>query len=94
VEPEVDNERLIALTDAALERWRQGDCVIGEAWFVHRFDHKQTDEGRALRALREIRVSAGPSWDAETVSLMFWFIRDENDRDFAGENWSRSSTIG
>ena len=24
--------------DAALESWRQGDCVLGEDWFVHRFD--------------------------------------------------------
>jgi len=23
--------------DQALEPWRQGDCVVGEQWFVHRF---------------------------------------------------------
>ena len=24
--------------DAALQAWRQGDCVLGEHWFIHRFD--------------------------------------------------------
>ena len=38
---------------------------------------KDSDEGKALRALREIRVSASPSWDSEKVSLFFFFIRDE-----------------
>jgi len=23
--------------DKALKPWRQGDCVVGEQWFVHRF---------------------------------------------------------
>ena len=32
---------------------------------------KQSDEGRALRSLREIRVRAAPSWDAAAVELMF-----------------------
>lgn len=35
---------------------------------------RESDEGRALRALREIRVQATPSWSATNVSLMFWFI--------------------
>ncbi len=26
-----------AAVDAALSGWRQGDCGLGEAWFVHRF---------------------------------------------------------
>lgn len=43
---------------------------------------KDSDEGRALRGLREIRIEAFPSWDAEEVRLMFWFIRNENDRLF------------
>jgi hypothetical protein len=34
-------------------------------------------EGEALRALREIRVRAAPSWGAPKIQLMFWFIRDE-----------------
>lgn len=38
---------------------------------------KQTEEGRALRALREIRVRATPSWDAPQIELTFWFILDE-----------------
>ncbi len=48
---------------------------------------KQTDEGRALRSLREIRVRAAPSWDADAVELMFWFIRAEDDPAFATEGW-------
>lgn len=35
---------------------------------------KNTSEGRGLRALREIRVQATPSWDADQVALFFWFI--------------------
>jgi hypothetical protein len=48
---------------------------------------KQSDEGRALRALREIRVCATPSWDAPTVELTFWFIREEEAMDFEGRRW-------
>lgn len=48
---------------------------------------RQSEEGRALRALREIRVRAGPSWDAAEVELMFWFIRNEDEIDFEGNRW-------
>ena len=48
---------------------------------------KNTQEGRALRALREIRVQAAPSWDSETVELMFFFIRDDEDVAFEGKEW-------
>ncbi|MBI2215905.1 MAG: hypothetical protein HYU51_01285 [Candidatus Rokubacteria bacterium] len=50
--------------------------------------NKQSREGRALRALREIRVQAAPSWDDPTVSLMFWFVRRDEDVDFLGQDWS------
>jgi hypothetical protein len=33
-------------------------------------------EGAHLRALREIRVRAAPSWDDEAVLLAFWFIKE------------------
>ena len=49
---------------------------------------KNTDEGRALRALDEIRVYASPSWDASRVEIFFWFVRDERDADFEGKNWA------
>ncbi len=49
---------------------------------------KATVEGRALRGLREIRVLAGPSWDAAAVELMFWFIRRDDDATFQGHEWS------
>jgi hypothetical protein len=39
--------------------------------------HEKNHAGGAhLRALREIRVRAAPSWDDEAVRLAFWFIRE------------------
>jgi len=35
---------------------------------------RDSDEGRSLRALREIRIQATPSWSAENINLMIWFI--------------------
>jgi hypothetical protein len=49
---------------------------------------KNTDEGRGLRALREIRVCATPSWDAASVEVFFWFIREVEDADFEGKSWA------
>lgn len=48
---------------------------------------KGSDEGRALRSLREIRVRASPAWDADLVSLMFWFIRSEDMSSFEDQGW-------
>ena len=33
-------------------------------------------------------MTASPDWDAKTVSLMFWFVRDPNRSDFDGGDWS------
>lgn len=49
---------------------------------------KNTDEGRGLRALREIRVQATPTWDANPVALWFWFVRQDDDADFEGKRWA------
>jgi len=49
---------------------------------------KGTPEGRALRALREIRVLALPSWNAPDVEIHLWFIRDHRERDFEGKDWN------
>ena len=49
---------------------------------------KATDEGRGLRALREIRVHAAPSWDAPEINLFFWFVRHDGDADFEGRRWA------
>lgn len=49
---------------------------------------KSTLEGRGLRALREIRVHASPSWEADQVDVFFWFIRNEKDVDLEGKNWA------
>ena len=52
------------------------------------FKHdKESDEGRALRALREIRVRAAPCWDADEVTLMFSFIRNEDEFTFENQGW-------
>ena len=48
---------------------------------------KQSDEGRALRSLREIRVRAAPSWDADAVELVFWFVRNDSEAAFETEDW-------
>jgi hypothetical protein len=48
---------------------------------------KDSPEGRALRRLREIRVRAEPSWDADAITLTLWFIRDEDDPGFDDKSW-------
>jgi hypothetical protein len=48
---------------------------------------KNSDEGRALRSLREVRVTAMPSWDADEIKLLFLFIRNEDDLEFGGRGW-------
>lgn len=50
--------------------------------------HKNSAEGRALRALREIRVQAAASWNDSPVTLTFWFVRHDEDIDFEGKDWS------
>lgn len=50
---------------------------------------KDSPEGRALRRLREIRVRAEPSWDADAIALTLWFIRDEDDLGIGDESWDR-----
>jgi hypothetical protein len=44
---------------------------------LQRQHNRRNPEGAHLRALREIRVRAAPAWDAEAVSLGFWFIKEE-----------------
>lgn len=48
---------------------------------------KDSEEGKALRALREIRVRAAPSWEAKEVELTMWFIREEDEPTFGGRRW-------
>ena len=62
------------------------DFVLAADRFRRRMMEKhnrKTVEGSHLRALREIRVRAKPSWDADVVGLTIWFIKD---RDPQGEN--------
>lgn len=48
---------------------------------------RQSDEGRALRSLREIRVRAAPSWLDPEIDVHFWFIREEGAEEFEGNTW-------
>jgi hypothetical protein len=48
---------------------------------------KASDEGHALRSLREIRVHAAPSWDAREIELFFWFIRQTDALKPKGQSW-------
>ena len=48
---------------------------------------RNSEEGRALRALREIRVRAAPSWGADKVEITFLFIRDDDAPGFEGSPW-------
>lgn len=50
--------------------------------------NKNTDEGAHLRALREIRVRAAPSWADAQVHLSWWFIKDD-DPDGVVVNWPK-----
>jgi hypothetical protein len=45
---------------------------------------RQSDEGRHVDALREIRVSAQPDWDANPIHLTFWFIKEHDPNN---QNW-------
>lgn len=49
---------------------------------------RNTDEGCGLRALREIRVCASPSWEATSADLFFWFIREDADVAHEGTSWA------
>lgn len=35
---------------------------------------KNSSEGRLVEALREIRVQSDPNWDAQQVTVFFWFL--------------------
>lgn len=50
---------------------------------------KNSAEGRALRSLREVRVRPAPSWDAERVELLFWFIREDGEPIFEELTWNQ-----
>lgn len=57
-----------------------------QARLIQKHD-KASPEGRALQALREIRLRASPSWDADAVELTFTFLREQGERDFEGVAW-------
>lgn len=48
---------------------------------------RNSAEGRALRELDEIRVQASPTWEANQVELMFWFILENRTAAFEEISW-------
>jgi len=95
--PVLHGERLVAALDRVMTvektivaQWARVLGCRNDAALQNRLKEKhdrQSDEGRALRALREIRVTAEPSWEAGQVTLVFWFVRHPEQRDFDGKAW-------
>jgi hypothetical protein len=50
--------------------------------------NKTTAEGLGLRDLSEIRVQATPTWNADSVALLFWFIHHPSQPTLEGRDWS------
>lgn len=48
---------------------------------------RNTNEGRTLRAIDEIRVHAAPSWEAGQIKLDFLFIRKEEVPELRQQDW-------
>lgn len=48
----------------------------------------ESDEGKALRELQEIRVAATPDWNRDKVELHFLFIRREEQVGALSQTWS------
>ena len=46
-----------------------------------------SEEGTALRALREIRVTATPTWNAPELELFFHFVREEDQPNGPSKPW-------
>jgi hypothetical protein len=49
---------------------------------------RKSDEGRAVTALIEIRVTASPSWDAPSCEVFLTFVRPEATPDISEEKWA------
>lgn len=52
-------------------------AIVGLETLMKNRSGKQSDEGKHVDALQEVRVRAAPDWDADVVSLHLWFIRDD-----------------
>jgi hypothetical protein len=51
-------------------------------------DSAESDEGAAFRALREIRVTALPHWQADQIDLFFYFILEGTAEAIGNQSWS------
>lgn len=73
----------VAFSDSFVEAVRRLQSRILEK------HNRQSDEGAHLRALREIRVRAAPSWEDRTVRLTWWFIKDVDPEDAEHVDWAK-----
>jgi hypothetical protein len=59
--PPGENEEKPSEVDTSLAPWRQGDCVFGEQWFVHRFDPKNPLTAEAKDVVEQgVDISESP----------------------------------
>lgn len=49
---------------------------------------KQSEEGAHLKALREIRIRAAPSWSHDEVEINWWLIKDGEPQDYRS-HWDK-----
>ena len=49
---------------------------------------RNSDEGRAVAALVEIRATAAPSWDAASCEVFLTFVRPEVTPEIANQKWA------
>jgi hypothetical protein len=53
----------------------------------HKHGKPESEEGKALRELREIRVAATPDWSAANIQLQFFFIRHATQNSALRQPW-------
>ena len=49
-------------------------CLTKFRTRIKRNEGKATDEGKLIAALDEIRIQPSPHWDADKITVLFWFL--------------------
>ena len=73
-----DNDVRYQKVDAALQTWRQGDYVLGEQWFIYRFDP-------ALPLTEESAAIAGEGIDLAEVAVRGFVVLTQTCDTVAGD---------
>ncbi|MEC4815093.1 MAG: hypothetical protein SAK29_17730 [Scytonema sp. PMC 1069.18] len=65
------NERDVWIleVDAALREWCQGDCVVGEHWFLYRFNPQRPLTSDSANLAQEEKVKLQPVF---SISFFNW----------------------